>query len=454
MVIIGKTNVGKSTLFNKLTKKNFALIHNIDHTTRDRKYGNLIIDNINLNVIDTAGIEQYKKNNVLKNKIMHQTYQAINESHLVLFMINIQNHVTYEDMIFISQIQKKSKKIFLVINKIDSIRNYSYISHEFYNLGIKDIFFISAFKNIGIHDLKNKIKTWIECNVNSKLLTQQTNIYNTNILSDNNNTQEKKIIVAIVGKPNVGKSTLLNSLIDQDRMITHHIPGTTRDSITSEFSFLNQKYTIIDTAGINKVNCNQIQSLSVLQTLHAINISDIIILLLDAKETISKQDLWILNTILSSGKILLIFFNKSETLSLQDRKQLKSQLLFNSNTLKFFKIYFISALYKQGIKKIFPLIKITYYNTNKLMKSSQLTKIMYYAINQHPPENTYGKKIKLKYAHPGGYFPPTIIIHGNRISYLSNSYKRYLLNFFQKYLKFQNVSIRIIFKNLKNPYIK
>lgn len=445
ITLIGKTNVGKSTLFNKLIKKNLAIIHDSFDFTRDRQFGVLKLKNQNVNIIDTAGFQFYNNQlDILKKNILNQTLIAIKDSILILFILNIKIGITEEDKIIINIIRKQSKEIFLIINKIDKIKNYQYIINEYYCLGIKNIFLISALKNIGLQNLKNKINHWIQSNIKLKYLN---NFINKKKYFINNR------IISIIGKPNVGKSTLFNTLLNKNRAITSHISGTTRDTIFDLVVFKNKQYKIIDTAGIKKKNKGSKESLPIIKTLQAISHSYISILIIDAKHGFNKKDIWILNIIINSGKILLILINKSENLSLIEKKKIKKYLYSKYRIMKFFYIHFISALYKKGIKKIFSLIDILIKKSNQKMKSSQLTKILYQAILKNPPALFQGKKIKLKYAHPGGYNPPTIVIHGNQLLNISKSYKRYLINFFQERLCLFGKNIKIIFKNTKNPYL-
>ncbi|CAL4043726.1 GTPase Der [Buchnera aphidicola (Phyllaphis fagi)] len=444
ITLIGKPNVGKSTLFNQLTKTNNALVSNHPNFTRDRKYGYLKFKKKNITIIDTAGINTFCNiKTEIEKKIINQTIIAINEANLIFFILNIHKEITYEDEETIKKLREKGKTIFLILNKIDKIKNYKYKLNEYYYLGIKYIIPISAKTKKGINILLKKyLNTWIESQyINTKSVEYE---------------DVKKIIkISIIGKSNVGKSTLLNTLSNQNRVITCNIPETTRDSISIPIYFTGKKYIFIDTAGIKKNNnLESIQKLSNLQTLKSISQTHISLFVIDATQNISHQDLNILNIIINSGNSLVILINKSENLSLKDKKIIK-EYLFSKNTLiKFIHIHFISALYHQGIEKIFQFIDESYIFSKKIMKTSQLTKIMNDAIHHHPPVLIKGKKIKFKYAHPGGYNPPIIVLHGNQISSISNIYKRYLINFFQKSLKLKGTPIKIILKKHINPYKK
>lgn len=449
IVLLGRTNVGKSTLFNRLINKNISIVHHAINFTRDRQYGILHLKNSIINVIDTAGIQlNSNKDSILQKNILNQTFIAIRESNLILFVFNMQIGITEEDKILFEFIRKQSKKIFIVINKIDKIKNYHYKFSEYFCFGVKDIFLISALQSIGIQNLKNQIETWHNCHV---LLPSYAK-YDTIITQQSNNCIEN-IMIAIVGKPNVGKSTLFNVLLKKYRVVTSNVPGTTRDSITDTMIFQDKKYVIIDTAGVRKKHNNSIESLSVLKTLHAISNTYIVLLVIDYTDGFNKQDIWLLNIMIESGKKILILINKSEKLSLLEQKKIRDYLYWKYKMINYFYIHFISALYKKGIKKIFFLINKLNNNVNFIMKSSKLTKIMYQAIQEYPPKFMQGKQIKLQYAHPGGYNPPTIVIHGNQLIYISKNYKRYLINFFQERLNFFGSAIKIIFKDKNNPYI-
>lgn len=448
IVLVGPTNVGKSTLFNTLVLKNTAIVHNTINFTRDRKCGIFNFKNYQANIFDTAGFElNYNKTSILQKSILDQTFIAIQESHLILLVLNIEYGITEENKILVNFVRKQSKKIFLILNKIDTIKNDQYKPNEYYCLGIKDIFLISALKSFGIVNVKQHIYDW--CSENVKI---QSHLMHKKIETTKNNIIEN-IKITILGKENVGKSTLFNTLLNRNRSIVYDSPGTTRDSITDTVIINQIKYIFSDTAGIRTKNNDSKQSLSILKTLQSITDANICMLVLDYYDGFTKKDIWILNTIMNSGKKILILINKSEDLSLFKKKQIKKYLFFQYKFINLCDVHFISALYGRGIKKIFCLINKLNKQSNYTMKSSELTKIMYQAVQKYPPKIIQGKQIKLQYAHPGGYHPPTIIIHGNRLSYVSKNYKRYLESFFQNHLNFIGYKIKIIFKNKHNPYI-
>ncbi|WP_343128195.1 ribosome biogenesis GTPase Der [Buchnera aphidicola (Takecallis taiwana)] len=448
IVLVGQTNVGKSTLFNKLINKNVAIVHHTINFTRDRQYGILHLKNSIVNLIDTAGIQLDTDNNNIQKSILNQTFIAIREASLVLFVFNMKTGITEADKILLHRIRKQSKTIFIIINKIDTIQDYQYKFSEYFCFGIKEIFLISALKSLGISRLKNKIQIWY----NQHILLPG-NISCNNIIKKTNSNVLKNIMIALIGKPNVGKSTLFNALLKKQRAVTCNIPGTTRDSITDTIIFQKQKYVIMDTAGVRKKNNTSVESLSILKTLHAIANTHISILIVDYTDGFNKQDLWLLNVMIQSGKKILILINKSEKLSIVEKNKIRNYLYYKYKIIHCFYIHFISALYQIGIKKIFFLINKLNNNINFIMKSSELTKIMYQAIQEYPPKVIRGKQIKLQYAHPGGYNPPTIVIHGNQLMYISKNYKRYLINFFQDRLHLFGSIIKIIFKNKSNPYM-
>lgn len=442
IVLIGRTNVGKSTLFNVLTKTKNALVANYQGITRDRQYGYCHFESDQkIILIDTAGLDIQL--NEIEKKAYTQTLQAIQESNLILFIVDAHDGLMPQENQISKIIRKYDKKTILVINKIDGLNHMSNIN-EFYSLGFKKIQKISAVHNQGINTLKNKyLAPWI------KKTFQK-------IKKNNNTTEKLPIKIAFIGKPNVGKSTLINSILNEERMITCHIPGTTLDSISTPIIYDNKNYILIDTAGVSKKKrkTNIIEKFSIIKTLQTIEKSNIVLLIIDASVTICHRDLSLANFIINSGKGVVIIINKCDLLNAIEKKKIKELIKDKIKFLHFLRIHFISALYKKGIFQIFNSIYESYQESQKKINTATLTKTMHIAVKKHQPPMVKGQKIKLKYAHLGSSNPPKIIIHGNRVKNLSLSYKKYLINFFYKTLKIKGTPIQIQFKENWNPYTK
>lgn len=448
VVLIGRKNVGKSTLFNCLTKSRNALVANKPGLTRDRQYGYCKIEKFNqkIIIIDTAGLDI--KLNEIEKKSYEQTLIAIEESHLILFIVDAREGLMSQEFEIANKIRKYQKKIIVIINKIDGISDFSQI-HDFYSLGFQKIKKISASHNQGINSLIMKyLIPWIYLEFGKEHIK-------------NFNNQHVKLIkeeikIALIGRPNVGKSTLINSLLKKERMITCNIPGTTLDSISTPIKYNHKNYILIDTAGASRKNkkMNIIEKFSIVKTLHTIEKANIILLIIDASSKICNQDLSLSEFIINAGKGIVIVINKWDSLSELEKKEFKKRIKTKLKFLSFSRIHFISALYQQGIFELFKSVYEADKDSKRKINTSILTKTMHMAIKKHEPPILKGRRIKLKYAHLGSSKPPKIIIHGNQVTYLSLPYKRYLINFFYKSLKIKGTPIQIEFKDNKNPYIK
>jgi len=431
IAIIGRPNVGKSSLFNRLTKTNNALVDNFSGLTRDRLNGIINIHDQKIILTDTGGI--IKPNTQLETLIVKQTWNAIYEAQIILFIVDAKNGIHSIDIEISNKLRALNKRVLLIINKIDG-KNQIFDTADFYCLGITPLLAISASNNIGIEYLFN-------------LLTNILPNNNQKILED----EKPKTKVAFIGCPNVGKSTLVNYILKNDRVIAHHIPGTTRDSVSIPFKYRDNDYIIIDTAGTRRKRkiFEKIEKFSFIKTTQVIRDSNIVILIIDAVKNFSDQDLKLLSFIIDYGKPFIIAINKCDMISLSVRERIKEHLLQRLVFIKFVKLYFISAINGKGITYLLDNLNIMHNNLKRKISTSEVNKILQMALNNHFPAMHNGLEIKLRYAHIGQNNPLTIIIHGIRVNYITDNYYQYLVNFYRKELNLINIPLKIIFKNYR-----
>ncbi|CAL4044004.1 GTPase Der [Buchnera aphidicola (Tetraneura ulmi)] len=448
IAIIGRPNVGKSKLFNLLTKNHSHSIinkkKNPTSVTRDRKYGFFKENEKKIILIDTGGLKLSTKIEIEK-KINEQTMIAIKESNLIFFLVDAYKEEFKENKKIERYLKKNKKKTILIINKIENLNFESIYYEKFVNLNFEKVFPISVRERIGISKL---IKDTIKTKIKKIKIEKKNDFFKEKTI--------KTIKIGFIGKPNAGKSTLINSLIKEKRLITEKHPNTTRDCISIPITIKKkQKYNLVDTAGIykRKINKNNlIEQLSIKKSYETIKTSNIIIYLIDAKENITKQDLRIIDYSQKLGIPTIILVNKWDLIKFKEKKIFKKITYSRLQHFPNFFVYFISALYNINVNKIFNLCYNLFSSSIKKINSSKLTKLMYSATKKHSPPLVKGKKIKLNFAHPGGYQPLRIIIHGSMLDKLDESYKKYLKNFFESKLKIKNSSIIFHFKNKKNPY--
>jgi GTPase len=438
IVLVGRPNVGKSSLFNRLTKTRHALVGDIPGLTRDRLYGKGVVGNRPYIVVDTGGLIGSKEKNITF-LMEQQTQRAIREADHVLFLVSAREGLSTLEQQLAQLLRRLSKKITLVINKGEDLEP-ALLQSEFSLLGFDaaSLSIISAIHGYGIQELMEKVLGYfpnIETSTTEPALTEEAVI--------------SRIKVSIIGKPNVGKSTLLNRILGEDRAIVFDQPGTTRDSIANDVEYRGKLYTFIDTAGIRRKSktVQNIEKFSVIKSLQAIEASNVVLLIIDAQEGISEQDLHLLGFILESGKALIIAVNKWDGLSKEQRDQVKKELDRRLQFAPFAKLIFISALHGTGVGNLFTLIQQAYRSATQSLSTSQLTRLLEQAVNAHQPPLSRGHTVKLRYAHPGGYNPPIILIHGQYASFLPESYRRYLENFYRKSLKIIGTPIRIEFRD-------
>lgn len=461
IALIGQNSVGKSTLFNKLIKTNLALISNNNlSVTRDRQYGYFQYKKYEFTIIDTGAFNRLSKTSI-QNAINAQTISAIEESNVVFFVVNGLLQVSSIDYDIANYLIKLGKDVLVLINKVDNLtKNSNHTMYGYYSLGIRDVFFISAMHGYGINKVLEKIyhKTSREMYEYGKH-ENENKFINKNFLDFSFKTSQF-IKLAVVGRPNSGKSTFINYVLKKNRMITDIEPGTTRDSVYIPVTYNNQKYILIDTAGVRrKKQIKDItEQMSVFRTLNMLNNIHITLFMIDINEGIVDQDLSLLRFILSKSPALIIVVNKWDTEQLVTmRNNINKFLLHKKNFLNYAKIHFISSIYGIGIKLLFESVNKVYQLSVRTISTSKLTKIMQNAITKYPPPFLLGTKIipKPKYVHIGGYKPLILVIHGNKVSQLSYEYKKYLKKFFCQSLNLQGILVHFIFKDaIKSNFLK
>ena len=433
VAIIGRPNVGKSTLFNKLTKSRSAIVSNFSGLTKDRNYGLLSIGDSKTFLIDTGGIDSSKKESI-ENEISEQAWIAVDESSLVLFVIDGSEELTNLDSKILENLRKRNKKFIAILNKNDK-KNVSNASFDLSQKGIKDSISISAEHSIGLDELKKYLKSNIAENI-----------------SDTEEGNSPKI--SIIGRPNAGKSTLINSLSLKDRVIVSPLAGTTIDAINVPIEFGERKYELFDTAGIRKgyKTKTNIEYFSYVRAMHAASESDITILLIDADSGLVDQDLKILSMIEKFGKPIILAINKIDLLSRKKMKEFFDNKKMEKRFFEDLKLVKISALKGKGFKKLFKEIDDTLQKSVTKFTTSKLNNILKRVVEERSPPSVAGKSLKFRYIHFAGINPTTLVIHSSQDKKLPANYKKYIYNSFKKYLDLKSIQLKIIFRKSDNPY--
>ncbi len=435
VAIVGRPNVGKSTLFNQLTKSREALVFDLPGVTRDRQYGEGKIGEHPFIVIDTGGLGASFVTDI-DSLTEEQSWLAVQEADVIVFLVDGRSGLVSADKEIAEKLRLKEKTVYLVVNKVDGL-DPIIAKSDFYALGLGEPIPIAASHGRGVLALVEQLLEPFA-------------------VSPENNTQVKEegIKIAIAGRPNVGKSTLVNRLLGEERVVVFDKPGTTRDSIYIPLERFGTRYTIIDTAGVRRRTkiFETIEKFSVVKTLQAIEDADVVILILDGKEGITDQDLNLLEFILDAGKAFIIAINKWDGLDPEHRKAVKQHLSYRLAFADFAKVHTISALHGTGVGNLFDSVHKAYQSATKELSTAELTRILRAAVEQHSLPLVRGRRIKLRYAHTGGHRPPLIVIHGNQTEQVPESYKRYLMNTFRKRLKLEGTPIRLEFKTSENPF--
>ncbi|ROJ86800.1 ribosome biogenesis GTPase Der [Escherichia coli] len=460
VALVGRPNVGKSTLFNRLTRTRDALVADFPGLTRDRKYGRAEIEGREFICIDTGGIDGTEDG--VETRMAEQSLLAIEEADVVLFMVDARAGLMPADEAIAKHLRSHEKPTFLVANKTDGLDPDQAVV-DFYSLGLGEIYPIAASHGRGVLSLlEHVLLPWMEDLAPQEEVDEDAEYWAQFEAEENGEEEEEDdfdpqslpIKLAIVGRPNVGKSTLTNRILGEERVVVYDMPGTTRDSIYIPMERDGREYVLIDTAGVRKRGkiTDAVEKFSVIKTLQAIEDANVVMLVIDAREGISDQDLSLLGFILNSGRSLVIVVNKWDGLSQEVKEQVKETLDFRLGFIDFARVHFISALHGSGVGNLFESVREAYDSSTRRVGTSMLTRIMTMAVEDHQPPLVRGRRVKLKYAHAGGYNPPIVVIHGNQVKDLPDSYKRYLMNYFRKSLDVMGTPIRIQFKEGENPY--
>jgi len=438
IAIVGRPNVGKSTLFNRFTKSREALVANIPGLTRDRQYGEGHLGDKSFIVIDTGGITGYEEG--IDYEMAAQSLQAIEEADICLLLVDARDGLTPDDYKIVDHLRKNNKNSFLVINKVDG-QDPDQAMSEFQGLGMADLFPITATQGRGVNQLLTHVLEgydgWQEEN-------------------DEDSAAEFGIKIAIAGRPNVGKSTLVNRMLGEDRVVVFDQPGTTRDSVHIPFERRGRKYTLIDTAGIRKRGKTKetVEKFSVIKALQAIQGANVVVLIVDARTGIVEQDLHLLGYVIETGRALVIAINKWDGMETEEKDRIKSDIRRRFTFVDFAKIHFISALYGTAVGDLYKSIHTAYDSARKKLTTNNLTTILQDAVLDHAPPIINSRRIKLRYAHAGGQNPPVIVIHGKQTEKLPANYSRYLEKTFRKALKLEGTPVRIELRSDANPFTK
>ncbi len=436
IVLVGRPNVGKSTLFNKLTKSMDALVADFPGLTRDRKYGDGKLGHFPYTVVDTGGLSGEEEG--IDVHMANQTQLAIDEADVVLFMVDGRQGLTNTDKEIANSLRKQSAQVYLVVNKIDGVGE-DQANAEFYALGLGEPMSIAATHSRGLVKMLDRVAGDL------------------GITEDDDSAElpnDSRTRVCIIGRPNVGKSTLINRFTGEERVVAFDQPGTTRDVVNIPFKKGKRDYLLIDTAGVRRRGkiSEVVEKFSVIKTLQAIDKSNVCLLMIDAGEGITDQDLNLIGYTIEKGRALILVVNKWDEVNSEQRELVKTDLKRRTGFLTFTKTHYISALRGSGVDQLFSSIARAYDSATIDLATPLLTRMLEHAVSEHQPPMIHGRRIKLRYAHQGGANPPIIVIHGNQVDKVPHSYKKYLMNYFQKELGLFGTPVRIEFSGKENPF--
>ena len=434
VALVGRPNVGKSTLFNALTGTRDALVADIPGLTRDRKYGYGESTPHRFIVIDTGGLVETPRG--ISELMARQTDRAIEEADRVVFLVDGRNGIDPADRFVADVLRRSGKPVTVAVNKSED-RDSAVITAEFHAFGFGEPLAISAEHRQGIDDLLDRTLAGIE-----------------SPSGDADEEAERAIRVCVIGRPNVGKSTLINRLVGEERLITFDQPGTTRDAVHVPFERDGRQYVLIDTAGVRRrarVD-DGLEKWSVIKTLQAIDDAHVVIGVLDARTTVAEQDATLLGIVAERGRALVIAVNKWDHVAPAQRDEIRDQVQGRLRFLDFAPVHYISALHGSGVGELMDAVRTAHAAAVREMQTSELTRVLEAAIRQHQPPLVRGRRIRLRYAHQGGRNPPVIVVHGAQAERTPEDYRRYLVNCYREAFKLKGTPVRVDFRSEDNPF--
>ena len=437
IALVGRPNVGKSTLFNRLTKSRDAIVADFAGLTRDRHYGQGHLGKREYIVIDTGGFEPTAESGIFK-EMAKQTRQAVAEADVVIFVVDARAGLSAQDHDIADYLRRLGKPCLLVANKAEGMREGAQLA-EFYELGLGEVLPVSAAHGQGVRSM-------LEAALDTLGLPEPE--------EDAEPDPDAPIRLAVAGRPNVGKSTLINTWLGEERLVAFDMPGTTRDAISVPFERAGKKFELIDTAGLRRKGkvFEAIEKFSVVKTLQAIESANVVLLLLDATQGVTEQDAHIAGFILDAGRAVVLAVNKWDAVDAYQRELLQRSIESRLAFLKFAELHFISAIKRQGLGPLWGSIAKAHQAAMRKMPTPQLTRLLQEAVQFQAPKRTGMYRPKLRYAHQGGMNPPVIVVHGNSLEGVTDAYKRYLEGRFRKAFELTGTPLRVEMKTARNPY--
>jgi GTP-binding protein len=439
VALVGRPNVGKSTLFNRLTRTRAALVADFPGLTRDRHYGTGRLGPIGYIAIDTGGFEPVNAEGIVR-EMAAQTEQAIAESDVVIFVLDAREGLTPHDRRIAERLRVTGRRVVLAVNKSEGLPAEA--SAEFHELGLGEPLPISSAHGDGVRELMDfALAPHVDTLAAEEEGAEQDGA--------------RRIKVAVVGRPNVGKSTLINALLGEQRLIAFDQPGTTRDSIEVEFEYDGQSYTLIDTAGIRRKGkvFEAVEKFSVVKTLQSIADANVVILLLDAAAEIAEQDAHIAGFVVESGRAMVVAVNKWDGLGDYERERIRREIERKLHFLRWARVHTISALKRTGLGALMRSVTEAHRAAFAKLPTPKLTRALLAAVTRQPPPRAGHSRPKLRYAHQGGHNPPIIVVHGNSLAHIGDGYRRYLEGHFREQFKLTGTPLRLEFRTSRNPYV-